>query len=229
MGAVYWPGTLVPSSVLFHPNIPSASGGPSITGSEQIVFSSAGRWRAKINLKVVSSQSRKKLLSARALLAHLKGRSNTVFVPVYDDSNAPSPLAGGQSGYLIEPHDDGSFFNDGAGYSLPTSRASLISGVSAGSMSIAVGMLDSSQEPQAGQYFGFGNSELYLIDTSIQNSDGTWTLTFWPTLRNDHATTEEPNFTHPTCEMRLLSDDSGELSLEAMYVGEQTLEFIEAV
>ncbi len=232
MTATVWPLTLLPSRVMFHPDIPSQSGGPALTGIEQPVLSSAGRWRARLSFAVrrqISARPRDRILAARAMLAHLKGRSNTIYMGPYDNGNGPAGLAGGQDGMLVTPHSDDALFSDGAGYATRSAPAHLFAAAAEGDLALTVVMEGSGQAAEAGQYFGFGLNELYLIETAIDNGGGNFSLTFWPPLRAAHAEGDDVNFSAPTCEMRLASDQTGELDFSQGFAAEQTLEFVEAL
>lgn len=228
-----WPATLYPLSVMFDPDVPSSSGGQSMSGIEQVVASSAGRWRARFMFPVRPRfrQVRKKdqILAARAMRAFLKGRTNTVYIGPYDCANTPSSLVGGAPRRYLTTHSDGSHFSDGSSYSTRSSPAVLTINADAGDLSMTVTMQGNSQAAEAGQYFGFGKNELYLIDTSIDEGGGIFLLTFWPPLRSDRLAGDDVNFSDPTCEMRLASDQSGELDFPHLFDTSQTLEFVEAL
>lgn len=231
MTGVVFPPNLTPKSVMFHTDIPSSSGGPTYTGAEQVVFSSAGRWRASVAFEPIRMHGNpNEILAARAIVAHLKGRSNTIYIGPYDCGYVPSALAGGASGMIGGiPHSDGSFFSDGSGYSQPSSPAVVAVSASEGDVAMSVTMIDATQSAQAGQYFGFGDNELYLIETSVDNGGGNFALTFWPPLRSDHGASDEVNFSAPKCEMRLSQDNSAELTLRSFRYGSQQYDLVEAL
>lgn len=234
MAAVKWPDTILPSKVMFHPDVPSASGGQSFSGAEQVVFSSAGRWRATLAMAIWrqsgSSDPANRILAARAMVAHFKGRTNTVYIGVYDEANAPSPLAGGGRGLVKTTHSDGTSFSDGSSYTQFQTPALLADAASKGDMAATITMLGTNQSAQAGQYFGLGDCELYLIDSSTNEGGGNFAVTFWPPLRSDHAANEVVNFDRMTCEMRLAADTSGQVQFtDSSYRADQELELVEAL
>jgi hypothetical protein len=235
MTGKHWPDTVKPASVLFYPELPSASGGPALGGSEQVVFSSAGRWHAKLTMSVRLKRepvvnSRERVLSARAIVAYLKGRSNIVYMPVFDSYSAPSPAAGGTQGLVKGiPHSDGTLFSDGTGYAQFSSPATLAATAAKGSLAATVDLLASTQTVYAGQYFGLGDCELYLIDSVVDNGAGNFSLTFWPPLRSTHVVGATVNFDTPTCAMRLAADDSALLNFTPAFVADQEIELVEAL
>lgn len=231
MLAKVWPATLLPVQVMFHPDIPSQSGGPTTLTNEQVVLSSPGRWKAEMSVpvrtSVVTPRPRDRLLAQRAMTAWFKGRSNGVYIGPFDAANAPSGIAGAGVGPITGiTHSDGSLFSDGSGYSQPRNIGYPAVEVLTGALTIVVTM----QTPyglEAGQYFGFGVSELYLIDSSTTDDDGNLVLTFWPPMRSDHDTDEALKIDDPTCLMRLASDDSGQLAIERMFKGDVSLSLVE--
>src|SRR5579884_2512667 len=229
--ARYWPSVVSPAKVSFFPELVSASGGPAFGGSEQVVFSSAGRWRAQLQMSVrlrhAGGALRERVLAARATVAYLKGRSNTIYIGPYDSFNAPGAIVGiSQSAFNIL-HSDGSPFSDGFGYTQIATYATLAAALAQGAMAATIA-LSSTGEIVAGQYFGLGSSELYLIDSA--SFDGVnYDVTFWPPARTAHLAGEQVNFDTPTCEMRLAADSSGQLAFAPGFVADQELDLVEAL
>jgi hypothetical protein len=229
-----WPGNVLPSLVMFQPDIPSTSGGPSYGGQEQVVFSSAGRWKAQLKMSVrrtiaptVTAHNR--ILAARAMVAYMKGRANTIYIGPYDFPNSPAFLAGLSAGPVLTTFSDSTTFSDGTKFAQPVTPAVLTAPAPVGSLSATVTMLDTRQTAQAGQYFGFGTSELYLIDTSTALGSGEFALTFWPILRNPYPAGQPVNFDMPTCEMRLATDSSGALNFPLGFGTDMALDLVEAI
>lgn len=232
-----WPSPiLLPTQVTFHPDIPSASGGPAFGGREQVVFSSAGRWSAQLTMRVsrrvagAAGGARDRILAARAMVAYLKGRSNTVYMPVYDEADAPSALAGGPMGEIGGiAHSDGTLFDDSTAYNQLVTPAQLASPAAAGALCAVITLFNSSHMVGAGQYFGLGQSELYLIDSVVDDGNGSFNVTFWPPLRSAHNANEDVNFDRPTCEMRLAADNSGALAFPLGMSTDMQLQLVEAL
>jgi hypothetical protein len=227
-----WPDNVLPSQAMFHPDIPSTSGGPSFGGQEQVVFSSAGRWKASLTMSVKRSfgvNPRARILAARAMVAYLKGRSNTVYIRLYDEANSPASLAGDGQGLITGIlHSDGSAFSDGSSYAQFRTPAVLAAAAAEGDLAATITLLKGNQTIQAGQYFGFGPGEGYLINSAIADGPN-FDVKFWPPLRSAHAVTEDVNFDTPSVEMRQAKDDSGQLSFTAGFSADQSLDLIEAL
>jgi hypothetical protein len=227
----HWPANLRPQSILFEQDIPSSSGGVSQSGEEDIVVSSSGRWRARATFKLVHDAGGKRVLSARAIKAYMKGRSNPVLLGPYDDCLSPGALDGGYANGTVGgiSHGDGTSFGDGTRYVQGRTFAALTLAASLYASSIEITMTAGLQ-PQPGQYFGIGEQELYWIASAAFAGDpNRWTLGIWPTLRNDHALGVEANFDNPTCRMRLASDNSGELEFRRLHRAMATFDFVEAL
>lgn len=230
MSAKHWPANLFPSSVGFEIVGQSASGGRSDTGFEQVVVGSAGYLTAI--LKFVGLQFRKpeRTLAARAMKAHLRGRANSVYMPIYDRWNSPAALAGEDSAPEVLTLDDESLFDDDTGL-LQDPTPAQAGPASRGQGTLLVYMLGG-HTPQPGQWFGLKGKEAYLIDTAERVIEGAdyHTLTFSPTLRRDVVDGERVDFDDPHVEMRAQSDQVAAIafSFPAAFSG-FTLELTEVV
>jgi hypothetical protein len=230
----HWPPNVAPASVAFFPDAPSKSGGQSLTGFEQIVQSTAGRWHAQLTMKVAlkryGGNLRDRVFAARAVLAYLQGRANVILIGPSDSFNAPSPVAGGAQGLIKGvTHSDGTTFSDGTTYARFATPALLNANVAAGDMAATIALLAPGLRVDAGQYFGFVPAgELYLINSVVDNGAGVYAVTFWPPARLAHVAGEDVNFDTPLCAMRLAKDDSAQLAFSPGFVADQQLELIEA-
>jgi hypothetical protein len=200
---------------MFQPDVPSSSGGVSLGGFEQVVFASAGRWKARMqfNVRVQAAASvplaHKRILDARQVVAFARGKSNGFLIGPYDTPHTPQGLnpAGG------------------------TPTVTLSAAASAGALSVNLTSANAafmSAGPTPGQYFGLNSgAELYLIDSATLNGFGTWTTTFWPVLRSAYSIGAVANFTNPTCLMRFASDDTGALDFDNMFRADWQIDFVE--
>lgn len=227
-----WPSTLLPARVMFHPDIPSASGGPTPLGSEQVVFSSAGRWMAELTMNVRPSittpRPRDRILAARSMIAWMQGRTRGIFIGPFDMANSPAAIAGDTGPIEAIPFDDDTLFDDDTGFDQPRTSAYPAAAVVAEAMSMGIVIQNAGYVIEAGQYFGFGDNELYLVNSSVFDADTSiYTVDFWPPMRSDHATDEPVNLDNPTCLMRNSADNSGSISFEAFFSGQQTLTLVE--
>jgi hypothetical protein len=229
------------SQVMFHPQLVSQSGGVSVTGVEQIVQSSAGRWQATVQFEVatgagavdgIDPRDADTILAWRAILAKLQGRSNILIIGPYDELNAPAGIAGTSYGGDI-PHGDDAEFSDGAEYEQAETPAEIAAAYAAGTTTITVDML-ASHTPEPGQYFSVLD-RLFIIDAAVETAVADrWTLTVWPPAR-DAVTAAQvtaglaAEFDKPQCKMRLSQDAAGQLRLAQRYRSSPTVDLVEAV
>lgn len=229
------------AQVMFHPQNVSRSGGPSISGNEQIVASSAGRWAATLQFEVGHRLGRTDLPSARdpdtvlawrALLAKLEGRSNILLIGPFDEYNAPAGVAGTAYGGET-PHSDAATFSDGSKYYQAQTPARVAAALAVGDTTVPVDML-AGHAPEPGQYFSISD-RMYLIKSADETTTADrWDLTVWPPARDavtsaqvTAGTTAE--FDRPQCKMRLSQDAVGQLAMRQLYRASPQLDLTEAV
>lgn len=222
--AMEFPGALRPSRpATFHPENPSRSGGISLTGSEQVTISPAGRWRATLELPVYSELT---ALAYRAFIAQLEGKAGTVLVPKWEVFG-PRDMNGRRFSFRDTASDGLNFDLTGFGQSDQT-HAVLAAGAALGATRISVALLDG-EGPRPGQYFGLGQ-RLHLCQAVWQVSEGDpTTIQFWPRLRQAVPSGERVILDRPVCLMRLAEDMSGELDLDTQNQGRPTMEFVEVL
>lgn len=215
---IVWPKLLTPRSIEFMFDSRSRSGGPSLTGVEQITASSGGLWRARlVSLPVVSTEKRKVW---RALEAQLQGRTNEVLVPVFNIDN-PGLLIGGVT------HSDGSLFSDDTGYSQSEVTAEFASAAALRATQITLTVLGGTIEP--GHYFSVGQGRLYVIGSLVEQDGDDFTVNIWPPLRESADESASAEFCNPFCRMRLASDDGMRAEFEFGRFAFPTVDFIEAL
>lgn len=225
--------------VMFHPQLTSRSGGATISGIEQIVASSAGRWAASLAFEVGHGMARMprsardadSVLVWRALLAQLEGRTNNLIIGPYDSLNTPGAIAGTRYAASV-PHSDDAAFEDESQYAQPGSPAVVAAAYVVGATAITVRML-AGHMPEAGQYFSVVD-RLYLIKTVAAGAGaGEWICTVWPPAR-DAVTAAQvaahlpADFDEPRCKMRLAQDGAGQLALAARYRASPSIDLNEA-
>lgn len=290
--ALTWPASLVPRAAMFRIDARSQTGGPTITGDEQIVQSAAGIWRAR--LSAITVNNRERILAYRALLAGLDGRFGTVLVPLCDKSRAPltattytvigdvvgdppwwkrwdavidnetyrySALAHLGTATIVSLH---SFdwapssgtpaIGDYVTLSAQRRRLTAIDGTRhifeppivpgpVATLGTASTTLNASAAAQAttviinrstgsvlldGMYFSTPSGRLHIITVVEGFAGNIFTCTIRPPLRAALSAGTVLNMVTPVCEMRLASDDTGELELQMLKQGQATLEFVEA-
>lgn len=231
---IVWPtAVLPPQSIMFSRQTMSRSGGQSVSGVEQVVMSSADRWRAKLVTKITRMEQ---ALAFRAMMAAADGRAGTWMVPTCSGFQRLGPSvkgvfpAIGVTTIVNAPFSDAATFDDTGTFETKTVMGIVSVPASIRSRSISVQMTtDVAQNPIAGHYFSIGQA-LYVIATSDPDpseTPGLYTLTFRPGLRVAAAQGDVVDFSRPACRMRLASDDSGELSLDQLRFATVSLDFVE--
>lgn len=82
-----WPSGLpLPFAGGYAPFVRSLSGGQSLSGIEQVQPQLHDRWQAAFSFHLGTDA---RVLAMRALLASLRGRSNSIALPVFDNNRAP--------------------------------------------------------------------------------------------------------------------------------------------
>ena len=227
---VNWPPMLRPHDVMWRLENQSRSGGVSLTGSEQIVSSGAGRWRCRIDLRTygTSHDGREEaVLALRAFLAQMEGRVGEVLLPAFDGFR-PRDAAGNMLSDVEQVPLGHLFLFEHWGFGQDEfTHATLAANASLGATQISINVLDG-QGPRPGHYFGIGE-RLYIAQQTWQdNPDGVTFIRFAPRLRAAATSGTRVILDRPVCRMRLASDDTGELTLEMRRWGQTTIEFVEA-
>lgn len=193
----------------FFPSYNTGSGGVGASGREQVLAAENSVWLCRLGFGHMPDELR---LPFRAFTRRLKGRRNTLRVPVcnrgtlrnlgdifkfYSDAGVSS--ADVAAGSL--PYDDGARFSDGAGFALPSPTAKVVATTPVGASTLTVsGYLGSSLAE--GAYFSH-NEFLYEVD---RNEGGV--LTFIPPLRREVEAGEEIEVSRPTVLMQLDDDNA---------------------
>jgi hypothetical protein len=81
-----FPAILKPNAGGYAPNAKSISGGQTLGGFEQVVSSVNDRWQASFRFPLVRPE---RILAVRAFMLGLRGRANTVGLPVFDLNRPP--------------------------------------------------------------------------------------------------------------------------------------------
>jgi hypothetical protein len=234
-GMIGWPAALKPNGGGFGQLVRSLSGGPSLSGFEQIVPQMTDRWQARYQVPV---RSRDQMLAMRAMLGQLRGRSGTIALPAYE--NRYAPWRTDQYGRRFTPKYvrtralDGSLYADAANINDTLITVTVLTPAAAGAVEVNL-RFSSAGRPQLGNRFSI-NARLYeIIDLLHYGGDeagGTdWRATIWPWLRFAAAASAVVDFATPVCEMRLASDDQGQdamQSLDVMKYATPVLQFEEA-
>jgi hypothetical protein len=186
--ALQWDASLVPTKVRFHLQNTSRSGGPSLTGHEQIVASVSARWTAQLTVPLRGPG----VLAWRALTAGLRGRAGAVLVPACEGSRAPWPVdAYGRRQAAIE-------FRVASSAALGDTALTLTR--VAGSALLP------------GMMFSIGE-RLYAV-TAVGGGPDAFAVAIAPGLRAAAFAGQLAEFARPVCRMRLASDDEGAADID---------------
>jgi len=209
-----WPDALRAQSDEWHLDYRNRSGGETITGREQVIYSGLGRWVATRSIVLFD---RKGILAYRALMARLKGRANAVVVGPSIGPTAPrvQPLLFG----LPYP---------GPNLLLPAGikarslgrEPTLMNAAPAGANAVEIDP-GTTVGLEPGVLIGFGQ-RLYVIE----DIDGT-NYQISPKLRDAVPTYSPVIWDKPRCLMRLQADDGGSADIQLDRTGSVSLSFVE--
>lgn len=223
-----WPVLLRPRVVTFSKAFTARSGGQSLSGTELVVASNAGRWQAELTIPVNARQRQDQVLALRALSAQLQGRVGEVLVPVYDvcrPRDVNGRIVGGHGAVSL----DGETLWDlvGLGQTEPVyAEASALAPL--GATQISINVL-SGEGLRPGHYFGVGE-RLHVASHAYRDEpDDPQIVRFWPPLREAVSIGTQILFGTMVCRMRQMEDSSADAALDFLRFGEVTLRFEEAV
>jgi hypothetical protein len=227
---IVWPSTLKPTNGGFGQLLRSLSGGPTLSGFEQVVPQMTDRWQARYQIPL---RNRDQMLAMRAMLGNLRGRTGTIALPAYENRYAPWYVD--QFGRRHTPRFvrtralDGSVYADPANLN-DTLISATVRDAAAQAATWVVIRMTAGAAPQPGNRFSI-NARLYEISTVMVVGAADYHCSIWPWLRFATTGGTVADFTTPVCEMRLASDDQGQdalQSLDVMKYASPVLQFEEA-
>lgn len=220
---IQWPDWIPPNSIDFWQEDQTRSGGPSILGVERIISSPSTRWRATLTFRIWGTQpDPNRLLWWRSFASQMRGRSGSFTIGPFDRVN-PYLLAGGVPDV---PFGDLSSFSDNSFFASSASTCTVWIGGGVGARTMIISYTGAGA-PQQGQYFGTGGTRLYMLETVSQNSNGSYTITFSPGLREVANAGDLLDFMTPRCTMRLAADDTARAKIALFGVSDTTLDLVE--
>ena len=225
--AIAWPAAVFPATALFHPESQSRSGGLSMTGSEQLTISNAGRWRAALTMPVITGES---VLAWRAFVSMMEGRAGTALVPKWDNYGVRNVNGREFNDTPIAEYGDDSLNFDltGFGQSDDMVHAQLAVPAALGATRLSV-IINDGAGPRPGQYIGIGD-RLHMVQLAWELVEGgPLQVQVWPRLRASAVMGERVILDRPVCLMRFASDQTGELELDMGRWGTPGLELVEAI
>jgi hypothetical protein len=223
-----WPARLLrPATVTASPLAQSSSGGVSITGGEQIIGNSPGRW--KITLGDIPLKTNEQIRVWAALEAALQGRVRTIRVPVFDYGRAPWPGSGRAVNDV--PQDDATIWNDGSGAYTPTILAYANGDIDVGAVTGSVRIEDGGTL-LPGQHFSVEESvyRLTKIESASMGSAGEiYSVKFMLPARTRIPAGTQLDFSDPRARCRLATDDAMVLARSQWKFGTGNVTFLEDV
>lgn len=215
---------LRPQNVSFDLDSRSLAGPASVSGSTQVVASSAGIWKATLGSIIV--KSRNAVLAHRAIAALLEGRLGSILIPLcrgYGPSSGAVLSADEEALFAEVPHSDDALFDDDTGYVGSLTNVVAAADAVAGATTLVVTVNYAADTIQPGQHFSL-DERLYRIRTFDST---TGTMTVRPPLREAVTAGDVLSFDDPVCRMRLANDDGLDLELALRKFGTPTIQFVE--
>lgn len=202
----------------------TVSGGPALSGREQVIFGPSPRWRASLTLLVNGNDAQK---SFRAFIASLRGRARAVRlypeccppISLYERLGAEAPPDD-----LGLPHSDDAYFSDDSGYAWPYPVLTLADDAAAFDDVVTVDLEGHDPGIVDGDFIGIAG-RLYIVTRIDASSSTEMTLAIEPPLRAA-AVAGIAIPTRPSIVMRLAADREGEFSRESR-LARPALELIE--
>jgi len=207
------------------------TGGPSISGIIDAVNTSAGGlW--VFELRNANLNNRAKLKAWRAIEALLDGGAASIIVPICDYRQAPVPQVNGKPVYSPSggvPHSDGTFHDDGTGYSQSDLGGEVTVAAAIRATVIRVQMAGDGLI-EGGEHFSVDHvgRRMYRVAAVTALGDGLYDLTIRPPLRAALSIGDELDFRHPSCLMRLASGDEMAPAVESLKFARGSVTFVEA-
>lgn len=227
---VDWPGNIIPVAQ----GVPyleqnAASGGRSLSGTERIIITNAGRWRWSVRLFLGTVEQ---VRAWRGVMALVQGRGNPIMVPYFDQTTdlaavngeraARTSITAGimytESGDNVT-HDDGTLLSD----TVMPARATLTKGAG---QSVVRLQFSSGLSCDPGDFFSTARRMYQVRD--VQNVTGNvYDLTISPPLREKLLVNQEVSFDRILCQMRLEDDSAAAAMQDPAFMGDISLDFVE--
>lgn len=221
-----WPARVLPSAESWTVENADRVGGVSLSGIEQAVSASSGRWRAKLTFSSVFGREK---VALRGLVMGLRGRSGTVLVGPADYADG-LPWGVDEYGRVLDPSQvgnpelAGTVFADAEGFAASLLARTIVVAAARRATTIIVRKTAGSHcEP--GNYVGIGQ-RLHVISgvAPINTTDATCTIE--PGLRAPVVVGTALKMIAPVCQMRLASP-VGDFMTDANLASDVSLEFVE--
>lgn len=229
----YYPADLLGfEKVLWELSGMTLSGGQTASGVMPVArIDGGGLWKSTLTAVGVYTADRRRAF--RAFSAIADGGAQPIILPCIETYDAPWPIVNGapQRSLPASPHSDGSTFSDGSSYDNSMIEAKVTVAAILRATSLTVQMI-AGDAFHGGEKFAIDHPNnrwrLYSVRTAVQNTDGTWALTFRPPLREAVSLGTFLEFDRPKSVMRLATADAMDVEFETFWRGSPTVSFIEA-
>ena len=188
----------------------------SINGFVQLASASTKHWMVTYEF---ANLKKPEVQVFRAFVARMEGRLNYTNLPIWD-KELGSDFVG-----LTTSHSDDTLFSDDSSYT----SDGIINEVVTGTLGVKQLTVDFSELPGAlkeGQYFGI-EQQLYLCTEIISDVSNILTFRFEPSLRKSYTSADLRLC--PVLQVRLSTDETGQLPLDLGITGAPVLSFEEYI
>lgn len=169
--------------------------------------------------------------------ARLNGGFRFINVPIVNDGIGPFPEINGKRRPIIKgiPHSDGSYFDDGSGYSQASVYAELTSDAPLNAGVINMRVYGATRDLRWADWFSIYHSvkgwrayRYWDVISKTTEENPVYSLAISPPLRQAAAAGTRVELARPTCVMKLRRGDTVPWEYEAYYQSRPTINFTEA-
>lgn len=209
------------SDPMLMPN--TRSGGPGLSGDEQILSPLSARWEWRATVIVRNTVDARSL---RVVKSTLQGRYGYLRVKLCDRSRITRRDIGAVDPAAGVTYSDGTLFSDGTGFSLAEPSAPIMAAAAAGASQITVLASAFAGAITAGVFFSIND---WLHQVEAWEEDGSnYVLTIAPALREAVTTSDEADFSGRSI-WQVMADDVGDIALRLGRTGAVELQLVEPV
>lgn len=198
-----WPfGVLSPADLEWSPVGGVDSGGPSLSGLEQLDRTDGGpKWIAR--MVRIPLATREQILAFQAMQMNLENGTAPIILPRRPRDRSPGGLA---TPGALTPHSDETPFDDSGLYLTPDSSAATTESAALRGDTLTF-TLDAPRPLIGGEDFSINHPtaswRMYRVRRILEQDGTTYTVRIGPTLREDIPAAIALDFSDPRCVMRL--------------------------
>lgn len=223
-----WPSSLlVPSRTLINDVPFTRGGGRSLGGRERVVRTDKGHWRITLGGILVHSVAQRR--TWEAIRTALSGRAGLISVPAWSFDTAPwseSQAWSEQLAPVLSDHSDGSPFSDGSHYSQGHIHVEAAATAPVGSSTIKLRRVAAADD-LVGVRFSYKHA-LYKTGPVTSLAGDVWTVSLFPSIRQEIPADAVLNFDLPTCLVRLEEDNGMDIEFNINRNVRVDVNFVEA-